>query len=82
MIFKCVECGHIFEEGEEAEWYEDQGEFWGFPCREKMIGCPKCKGVFEEVQNCKKCGELHFEDELADGLCEACQEKENSDDNI
>lgn len=73
MTYRCVECGHVFEEGEEAVWYETY-EFWGFPSREEMTGCPKCKGAFEEARECKKCGELHFEDELYDGLCEDCQD--------
>ena len=48
MLYKCAECEHIFEEGEEAVWYEDRGEYWGRPCRERMKGCPMCHGVYEE----------------------------------
>jgi hypothetical protein len=48
MMFKCTECGYIFEEGEEAVWYEDRGEYWGVPCRERMTGCPVCHGDYEE----------------------------------
>jgi hypothetical protein len=49
MIYKCVDCGHIFEEGEQAVWYEDRGEFWGVPCSERMTGCPICNGDYEET---------------------------------
>ena len=56
MMFKCVECGCIFEEGEKAVWYEDRGEFWGVPCSERLTGCPKCYGVYEEASMCECCG--------------------------
>lgn len=74
-MYKCVECDHIFEEGEQAEWYEDRGEFWGTPCSERVSGCPKCRGSYEEVFECKRCGAWSFEDELDDGLCELCQDE-------
>ena len=48
MMFKCLDCGYVFEEGEEAVWYEDRGEYWGVPCRERMTGCPACHGDYEE----------------------------------
>ena len=72
---KCVECGHIFEDGEWDEWREDIGEYWGAPCSELRYGCPKCHGYFEEATECKGCGEWFFTDELDDGLCEDCQEE-------
>ena len=78
-MLKCIECGHIFEEDEKAEWHESRGEFWGFPCEEKMVGCPKCHGVYEEAAECTECGEWHFADELDDGICPKCQEEGESD---
>ena len=75
-MYKCVDCGHIFEEGDQAEWYEDRGEYCGIPCGELMTGCPKCHGYYEEATECKECGEWFLEDELHDGLCESCQETE------
>ena len=74
-MYKCVECGMLFEEGEQAVWYESRGEFWGVSCEERMTGCPKCHGEYEEATECEKCGEWHFSDELDDGLCKGCQEK-------
>ena len=74
-MFKCIDCGNLFEEGEQAVWYEDRGEYWGVPCSERMTGCPVCKGDYEEAKECKECGEWHFSDELTDGLCENCREE-------
>ena len=76
MMFKCFNCGNLFEEGEEAVWYEDRGEFWGRPCTERMTGCPVCKCDYDEASECKECGEWHFSDELSDGLCKACKKEE------
>ena len=42
MMFKCLECGLIFDESESAVWEENRGEFWGMPAYEKMTGCPQC----------------------------------------
>lgn len=72
MWYKCVECGHIFESGEESVWSEDRGEFWGIPCSESVSGCPVCHGEYEEVTPCRICGKLHFEDELFGDVCENC----------
>ena len=72
MMFKCCECGHLFEEGEQAVWYENQGECHGVTAMEKFSGCPMCKGDYDEVHQCKKCGDWHSEDELYDGWCENC----------
>lgn len=77
-MYKCCECGAIFEEGEEARWEEDRGEFWGVRCSETVSGCPECHGDYEEVFECEECGEWFFEDELTDGVCEHCYyRKEN-----
>jgi hypothetical protein len=72
MMFKCYECGHLFEDGEQAIWYENQGECHGRIAMEKFGGCPMCKGDYEEAHQCKECDEWHTEDELYDGWCEKC----------
>lgn len=72
MAYKCLECGHIFEEGEEARWSEERGEFWGTSCSEEMIGCPLCKGEYEETAQCAVCGSHHLENELNCGVCDEC----------
>ena len=70
MMFKCCECGHLFEDGEQAVWEEKHGFIDG-PF-EKWSGCPLCKSDYEEVHQCKKCGDWHTENELYDGWCEKC----------
>ena len=70
MMFKCCECGNLFEEGEQSVWEETHG--LDSPPYERWSGCPICKGDYEEVHQCKKCGDWHSEDELYDGWCEKC----------
>ena len=41
-MFKCKDCGAIFEEPEEIRDY--RGEFWGFPAYETVSCCPCCGG--------------------------------------
>lgn len=64
MTFKCLDCGHIFEYGEEAVWMEDSGE--------RLHGCPFCKGAYEETTNCRVCYSHNLEDELYCGMCADC----------
>ena len=72
MMYRCCECGHLFEEGEQAVWYENQGECHGVTAMERFSGCPLCHGDYEEVYQCKECGDWHTEDELYGGWCENC----------
>lgn len=72
MAYKCLECGHIFERGEEDVWRESRGEFWGQPCYEEVSGCPLCRGGFRETVQCASCGGEHLEDELHGGVCDEC----------
>ena len=74
-MFKCIECGAVFEEP--ATWEEDRGEFWGFPCTETVRGCPECKGDYEEVFKCRRCDGWWFEDELKGKgrYCEYCYDE-------
>ena len=69
-MYRCTECGNLFEEGEQATWEERHG--LDSPPYEKWSGCPVCKGSYEEVHQCKECGDWHSEDELYDGWCEKC----------
>lgn len=70
MMFRCCECGNLFEEGEQAVWEETHG--LDSPPYETWSGCPVCKGDYEEVHQCKECGDWHTEAELYDGWCEKC----------
>ena len=72
MMYKCCDCDHLFEEGEQAVWYENQGECHGVTAMERFSGCPICQCDYEEVHQCKECGDWHYEDELYDGWCEKC----------
>ena len=55
-MYKCNNCGNIFESGEEKRWTESRGEYWGSECYEEMCGCPLCEGDFDEIQPCSICG--------------------------
>ena len=70
MMYRCKECGNLFEEGEQAVWEERHG--LDSPPYEKWSGCRVCYGDYEEVHQCKKCGDWHSEDELYSGWCEKC----------
>lgn len=69
MMYKCENCGHLFEEGEQAVWHENYGAEIG---GEMFDGCPMCKGGYEEVHQCKECEEWHTENELYSGWCKKC----------
>lgn len=69
MMFRCYECGNLFEDGEQAVWRENYGAEIG---GEMFNGCPVCHGAYEEVYQCDGCGEWHSGDELYHGWCEEC----------
>ena len=79
-MYKCVECGHLFEEGEQARWTEDAGECWGQKAYIEQAGCPICKGGYEEARQCVKCNGHFFKDELESGYCKECLESEITTD--
>jgi hypothetical protein len=62
-MYRCSECGHIFEEGEFKSWIEPHGE--------EMQGCPICLSVFEEVKPCKMCGSYNHNAES--DVCDKCK---------
>lgn len=70
-MFKCCECGRLFEESEKAEWYEPHGE--------KMDGCPNCRGDYEEAFKCELCGEIYSASELTEGVCDSCIDEYKND---
>lgn len=79
MIFKCVDCGHVFQEGDEHSWKEELGECSGAIVYETMSGCPICHGDYEEATKCEICDSLQFEDEIFGGVCEKCIEEHRRD---
>lgn len=46
-MFKCIECGHIFEYGEEEIIINYSGECHGSPAVERWAVCPICGSGFE-----------------------------------
>ena len=61
-MYRCEECGHLFEEGEQKIKVEENGEKW--QC------CPLCGGDFEEAETCEICGAAA--EELHGGVCDEC----------
>lgn len=72
VMYKCLECGHIFEDGEEARWSESRVEPFSYPGNEEMSGCPLCHGDYEECKPCTICGRYHIKDETNNGVCDVC----------
>ena len=64
MSFKCLECGHIFDEGEEMRVRDEDCEW--------ITVCPICEGNYEGAQRCRVCGGEFLSGEMVDGVCEDC----------
>lgn len=79
MAYKCLDCGNIFEDGEQARWEEHHPYGMGY-ASEEFSGCPICNGDFEETKQCKICGGEFLEDELNGGcVCDDCVEEYKRD---
>jgi hypothetical protein len=65
-MFKCKECGNLFEEGEQKKWKEPHGE--------ELSGCPICFSAYVEVKQCALCGE-YSENKFCDD-CKAYYKKD------
>lgn len=76
MSYICLDCGRIFEDGEQKTWSESRGEFWGVSCSEEMSGCPDCGGDYEEITLCEICGE---EEAGKGGVCKKCIDEHRKD---
>jgi hypothetical protein len=71
-MYKCVDCGHIFDDGEEAI-REEKHPYGDTTASEYFSECPVCGGDFETTHDCKKCGGAFLWDELIGGYyCEDC----------
>ena len=69
-MYKCNDCGHIFECGEEKVVYERHG--FDRPPYEKLSVCPCCGGSFSEFEN-EKCDLCGLESDFVyNGMCEEC----------
>jgi len=69
-MYKCLNCGHVFEDGEQKVVKENHGLPGGF--YETSEYCPICGGDFEETKPCKVCGSEQLDDDLYDGFCLDC----------
>ena len=63
-MYRCNECGHLFESGEERIWLED-GEEWS--------GCPICGESYDKISPCRICGGYENKD-VEDEYCSECRE--------
>ena len=68
-MYRCNECGHLFEEGEQAEWVEMHGFNYGKG--EQWSGCPICKGCYKEIYPCRICGS--YDHDCDEEYCEDCK---------
>lgn len=63
-MFKCSNCGYLFEAGEWEEWEENGGEIWH--------ACPVCKDTdFDEINPCKICGS--YDHNIYEDYCDDCK---------
>lgn len=69
-MYRCKDCGHLFEDGEQKRGRSLMGEHFGAPYYEDYDGCPKCGGDYEEVHFCKICDEY-----TTDEYCPDCIKK-------
>jgi DNA-directed RNA polymerase subunit RPC12/RpoP len=66
--YECHNCGRRFEEPDiitETHGLES-------PPYEKVAVCPYCHVYFEEMYQCKICGEWFTDGELTSGVCDDC----------
>ena len=81
-MYRCNECGEIFEEPYVFYERHPYGESYA---EEKWVVCPRCKEAgFTEIKEvtCSRCGEVVLEDEARlenrlEWLCEVCYEDLN-----
>ena len=72
-MFKCLDCGRIFDE---PSTYEEHHPYGMGYATETFGCCPYCNGNFEEAKQCEGCGDFFTKDELCNGFCEECEENE------
>ena len=81
-MYICTKCNHIFEEGEAKTIKQNQGECFGFPAYEDFSVCPMCEGEYEKAVQCSICEEYHLEEDLTNGVCDDCLDKEVNYDDV
>ena len=46
-MYKCVACGHLFEDGEQETYRENMVECHGSPAYQDFSVCPVCGEAYE-----------------------------------
>ena len=71
-MYKCRNCGHIFDEGEQKTRFERHNDYYTEP----INICPVCgSDNFDTCVYCRVCEAEHFRDELNNkGICAECIE--------
>ena len=65
-MYICFECGRIMEDY--RSWTEPHGE--------NRWGCIYCSGRIDEAVECEICNEYHLKEDLTNGVCQSCYEKQ------
>lgn len=73
--FQCHECDRRFEEPD----FVIERHGLDTPPYERMAVCPYCKGYFEQMYQCKICGEWFTDEELTSGVCDDCIYQHDTD---
>lgn len=71
-MYKCRDCGVIFNEDEAHTYTEFIGECHGDKAYVTFIDCPVCHGGIEEINPCPICGEYDDIDE-GETYCNHCK---------
>lgn len=71
-MYRCLECGYIFDDESVTHITELIGEAWGRPVYENRSVCPICGEAFEEVEPCRICGKYETI-ENGEEICEDCK---------
>lgn len=74
-MFKCLECGAVFDE---PKIVNDSVTYGKVSVPRTFASCPHCDSGFDEAYPCKDCGEYFLADELHSFYCKDCL-KENWD---
>lgn len=65
-MFICTDCGRLYDEMPIHTEHHD--DYYSEPVNSDCY----CGGMVEEAKRCKVCGEYVTEDDIVEGVCEAC----------